>query len=71
MKNKKFKRDLMLVLQNVLENQVSIMRVLQNKDEVYNTICKEALDKQIVKTKETMEINIAKHINYENEWDKE
>ena len=63
---KKFKKDLMLVLHTVLENQVSIMRVLQNKDEGYNTIYREALDKQIAKTKETMEINIAKHINCED-----
>lgn len=69
MKNKKFKRDLMLVLHDVLQNQIFIMSVLSSSKEFENK--KGVLSEGIVSTNDTIKINIAPWLNYENEWDKE
>lgn len=69
MKNKKFKRDLMLVLHDVLQNQIFIMNVLSNSEEFENQ--RKVLMQGIVSTNDTIKINIAPWLNYENEWDKE
>lgn len=65
-KKTKFKKDIMVVLHNVLENQIFIMSVLSKSKEFENQ--KGLLSECIVSASDTIKINIAPWLNYETEW---
>lgn len=67
-KKTKFKKDIMAVLHDVLQNQIFIMNVLSNSKEFENQ--RRVLSEGIVSTNDTIKINIAPWLNYETEWDK-
>lgn len=67
-KKTKFKKDIMVVLHNVLQNQIFIMNVLSNSEEFENQ--RGVLSQGIVSTNDTIKNNIAPWLNYETEWDK-
>lgn len=67
-KKTKFKKDIMTVLHDVLQNQIFIMNVLSNSEEFENQ--RGVLMQGIVSTNDSIKINIAPWLNYETELDK-
>lgn len=67
-KKTKFKKDIMTVLHDVLQNQIFIMNVLSNSEEFENQ--RGVLMQGIVSTNDSIKINIAPWLNYEKELDK-
>lgn len=67
-KKTKFKKDIMAVLNDVLQNQIFIMNVLSNSKEFENQ--RRVLMQGIVSTNNAIKINIAPWLNYETELDK-
>lgn len=67
-KKTKFKKDIMVVLHNVLQNQMLIMSALISVKEFENQ--RRVLMQGIVSTNNAIKINIAPWLNYETELDK-
>lgn len=67
-KKTKFKKDIIVVLHNVLVNQMLIMSALSSVKEF--EYCRNAFEQYHVNTSDTIKNNINPWLNYETELDK-